>query len=197
MPAKEIKPIRKRAYHSTEKTKKVIFDRAMALMSEKGFQGTTVREICAQAGISIGTFYNCYKSKMDILKPVYEQGDSYFDSVRAELEGKDAVAQLHLFGECYARLNVDTGIEVMRVLFYPMNEWFAQTRPMQELLLELVSAGQGRGELKTDRDAEHIVRYIFDVLRGVCYNWCVYDGAFDITARIDEHISLLCSALKA
>lgn len=197
MPAKEIKPTQKRAYHRTSETQKVIFDKAMALMSEKGFQGTTVREICAEADISIGTFYNCYKSKVDILKTVYEEGDDYFDSVRGSFDGKDAVTQLHLFGEHYARLNADTGIEVMRVLFYPMNEWFAQTRPMQELLLEIVSAGQSRGELRRDHDPEHVVRYIFDVLRGVCYNWCVYDGGFDIAGRVDEHITLLCSALKA
>ncbi len=196
MPAKEIKPTQKRAYHKTSETQKVIFEKAMALMSEKGFQGTTVREICAEADISIGTFYNCYKSKVDILKPVYEAGDEYFSGVCSRFEGKDAVTQLHMFGEYYAKLNVDTGIDVMRVLFYPMNEWFVQTRPMQELLLSIVSAGQVRGELRSEHDAEHIVRYIFDVLRGVCYNWCVFDGAFDIAERIEEHMALLCSALK-
>lgn len=197
MPAKDTKTTQKRAYHRTSETQKVIFDKAMELMSEKGFQGTTVREICAASDISIGTFYNCYKSKMDILKPVYDEGDEYFDSIRGGFEGKDAITQLHMFGECYARLNINTGIDVMRVLFYPMNEWFVQTRPMQELLMKIVSTGQDRGELRADQDAEHVVRYIFDVLHGVCYNWCVYDGGFDIVERIDEHINLLCSALKA
>ena len=56
----------KRAYRKTSETQKIIFDKAMQLMSEKGFQGTTVRDICAEANIPIGTFYNCYKSKIDI-----------------------------------------------------------------------------------------------------------------------------------
>ena len=187
---------KKRAYHKTSETKKVIFEKAMVLMSEKGFQGTTVREICAQAKIPIGTFYNCYKSKVDILKVVYDEGDKFFETGAAVMSGKDAVTQLHIFGQRYAQLNINTGIDVMRVLFYPSNEWFTQTRPMQELLLSIIKKGQERGELRHDYDADHAVRYTFDILRGVCYNWCVYNGNFDISERIDEHITLLCSVLE-
>lgn len=187
----------KRAYRKTSETQKIIFDKAMALMSEKGFQGTTVREICAEANIPIGTFYNCYKSKVDILKVIYDAGDKYFESIGQELEGLSAIEQLHIFANHYARLNINTGIDVMRVLFYPMNEWFARVRPMQQLLREIVERGQRSGELRSDFDAERIVRYIFDILRGVCYNWCVYNGEFDIAQRIDEHITLLSEVMKA
>ena len=196
MPEEVKKTKAKRAYHKTSETQKIIFDKAMSLMSEKGFQGTTVREICAGVNIPIGTFYNCYKSKMDILKVVYDAGDKYFDGIGAELEGKDAVTQLHIFASYYAKLNINTGIDVMRVLFYPTNEWFAKTRPMQELMLKIIHEGQASGELRSDLDAEHTMHYIFDILRGVCYNWCIFDGEFDIAQRLDEHITLLCSMLK-
>ena len=59
MPDHNGKP--KRAYRRTSETQQIIFDAAMRLMSEKGFQGTTVRDICAEAGVPIGTFYNCYR----------------------------------------------------------------------------------------------------------------------------------------
>jgi AcrR family transcriptional regulator len=196
MSEKETKPKRKRAYHKTSETQKIIFNKAMALMSEKGFQGTTVRDICTEADIPIGTFYNCYKSKVDILKPVYDEGDKFFEGIGHQLEGKDAITQLHMFANYYAQLNINTGIDVMRVLFYPTNEWFARTRPMQEFLLNIIKGGQERGELRRDYDADHAVRYIFDILRGVCYNWCIYNGEFDIAERIEEHIALLCGVLK-
>lgn len=196
MPDSIKKPRKKRAYHKTSETQKIIFDKAMSLMSEKGFQGTTVREICAGVNIPIGTFYNCYKSKMDILRVVYDEGDKYFDSISGELQGKDSVTQLHIFAEYYAKLNINTGIDVMRVLFYPTNEWFAKTRPMQELVLKIICDGQQSGELKSELDAQYIMHYIFDILRGVCYNWCIFNGEFDITSRLDEHITLLCSVLK-
>jgi len=192
---KDIKP--KRAYRKTSETQKIIFDKAMNIMSEKGFQGTTVREICAEANIPIGTFYNCYKSKVDILKGIYESGDKYMrEALSEEIAGKSALEQIHIFAHHYAKLNENTGIEVMRVLFYPSNEWFAHQRPMQEMLANIVNDGQIRGEIRSDISSENIVNYIFDILRGICYNWCIYGANFNIHERVENHISMLCEALK-
>ena len=79
MPETKRKP--KRAYRKTAETQQIIFDTAMKLMAEKGFQGTTIRDICATAGIPIGTFYNCYKSKVDILKRIYDDGDKFIKNI--------------------------------------------------------------------------------------------------------------------
>lgn len=188
----------KRAYRKTSETQKIIFDKAMALMSEKGFQGTTVRDICADAKIPIGTFYNCYKSKIDILKSIYEDGDKYIkDAVENEIEGKTSIEKLHIFAHHYAQLNVRTGIEVMRVLFYPTNEWFAGNRPMQVMLHDMVQEGIDKGELRSDINADVIVDLIFDIFRGVCYNWCIHEADFDIAARMESHIGLICDVIKA
>jgi len=188
----------KRAYRKTSETQKIIFDKAMVLMSEKGFQGTTVRDICAEAKIPIGTFYNCYKSKIDILKTIYEDGDKYIhDAVEHEFKGKGAIEKLHIFAYHYAQLNIRTGIDVMRVLFYPTNEWFAHTRPMQVMLQLIIDEGRETGEIKTELETGEIVDYVFDILRGVCYNWCIHDGDFDIAKRIESHISLVCNLIQA
>ena len=188
----------KRAYRKTSETQKIIFDKAMALMSEKGFQGTTVRDICSEAKIPIGTFYNCYKSKVDILKSIYEDGDKYIhDSVESEFRGKSAIEKLHIFAYHYAQLNIRTGIDVMRVLFYPNNEWFAHARPMQLVMKEILEEGKADGELKSDIDVDEIVDYVFDIFRGVCYNWCIRGADFDISKRMESHISLICDVIKA
>ena len=187
----------KRAYRKTSETQKIIFDKAMALMSEKGFQGTTVRDICSEAKIPIGTFYNCYKSKIDILKTIYEDGDKYInDAVQNEFKGKTAIEKLHIFAYHYAQLNIRTGIDVVRVLFYPTNEFFAHTRPMQTVLKKILDEGKLNGEVKGDIESDDIVDYVFDVFRGVCYNWCIYEDNFDIADRMDAHISLICDLIK-
>lgn len=187
----------KRAYRKTSETQKIIFDTAMDIMSEKGFQGTTVRDICAQAHIPIGTFYNCYKSKVDILKSIYDSGDKFMANAMEAVEEESALVRLHTFVSQYAKLNEQTGLEVMRVLFYPSNDWFAHTRPMQILVEEIIMEGQNNGEIRGDRDPDLIVNYIFDIIRGVCYNWCVYDGSFNLSQRMEEHFVLLCDQLKA
>jgi AcrR family transcriptional regulator len=187
----------KRTYRRSVETKQIIFDKAMAIMSEKGFQATTVREICAEANIPIGTFYNCYKSKVDILRVIYDAGDQYMRSALAAAPaGEGALEKLHSFFHHYALLNVNTGIDAMRVIFYPSNEWFSQHRPMQSTVEEIVSEGQRSGEIRRDQTAGEIVSLIFDIIRGVCYDWCICGGSFDLSARIEAHYGLLCTALK-
>ena len=188
----------KRAYRKTSETQKIIFDSAIALMSEKGFQGTTVREICTESNIPVGTFYNCYRSKIDILKRIYDMGDEYMleYSVR-ESAGKTTLEALRIFANCYANLNKETGIEVMRVLYYPANEWFCHNRPMQVFVHETIERGQYHGEIRNDISASELTNAYFDLLRGVCYNWCVTRAGFDLAQRIRLQIELFCEAIAA
>lgn len=191
----ELKP--KRAYRKTSETQKIIFDKALSIMSEHGFQGTTVREICAQANIPIGTFYNCYKSKVDILKSIYEDGDKYIlDAMSSHPQPESCIERLKLFAHHYAKLNEATGIDSMRVLFYPSNEWFSEDRPMQVLVSDIVREGQAKGEIRNDLEPGLIVDYFFDIYRGICYNWCIYNGSFDLTERMESHAKLFCEVLK-
>ena len=195
MSAVPVKP--KRAYRKTSETQKIIFDKAMAIMSEKGFQGTTVREICAEANIPIGTFYNCYKSKVDILRLIYDEGDHFMQqALETQIEGASSLERLQQFVHTYAKLNENTGIDVMRVLFYPSNEWFSHERPMQRMVADIVRDGQRDGEIRTDMTVDGIVDFVFDIVRGICYNWCVCCGSFDLTERMEQHFTLLSNALR-
>lgn len=56
---------------------------AVALFKQKGFHGTTTREIAKAAGFSIGTLYEYIRTKEDILFLVC---DSIYENVRERLE---------------------------------------------------------------------------------------------------------------
>lgn len=195
MPDQQDRP--KRAYRRTSETQQIIFDTAMRLMSERGFQGTTIRDICTGAGIPIGTFYNCYKSKFEILKRIYDDGDAFIQTSCARDGTADgAQERLRAFARYYAQLNEKTGIDVLRVLFYPSNEWFTMERPMQVYAKRIIQAGQESGEIQGALSPEEIVGSLFDILRGVSYNWCVCGGSFDLKKRIDFHMELFCAAIE-
>ena len=54
------------AQRSQEK-KQQIFETAMEMFRQKGYNQTTIRDICTTAGITTGTFYNFYGDKFGIL----------------------------------------------------------------------------------------------------------------------------------
>ncbi len=52
-------------------TRERLFEIALDLFSEKGVDGTSIRDIVGKAGISAAAFYNHYKSKDDLLQEIY------------------------------------------------------------------------------------------------------------------------------
>ena len=52
-------------------TKNKVFETAIKLIKEKGYDNVTVSQICEKAGVAKGTFYVHYKSKEDIVKESY------------------------------------------------------------------------------------------------------------------------------
>lgn len=58
------------AQRSREK-KKAIFDIAMKMFEEYGYEQTTVRDICSNAGIKTSSFYNYFGDKLGVLLQLY------------------------------------------------------------------------------------------------------------------------------
>lgn len=56
------------------KTKKFIFKSASKTFSEKGYDGATMDDIAAAAGVSKGTLYYHFKSKQDIFEYIVTEG---------------------------------------------------------------------------------------------------------------------------
>jgi AcrR family transcriptional regulator len=55
-----------------ERTRRKVYDTAMTLFREKGFDETTMRDISAQAGMALGTAYYHFPSKEAIISSYYE-----------------------------------------------------------------------------------------------------------------------------
>jgi AcrR family transcriptional regulator len=55
-------------------TKQNLFETAIQLINENGYDNTTVSQICKKSGVSKGTFYVHYESKEDIVRESYYSG---------------------------------------------------------------------------------------------------------------------------
>ena len=60
------------AQRSQEK-KQQIYETSMGMFREKGYNQTTIRDICAAADITIGTFYNFFGDKFGILQEHFKR----------------------------------------------------------------------------------------------------------------------------
>jgi AcrR family transcriptional regulator len=57
---------------SSEETRRLILDTALALFREHGFDETTIRDIASRAGLSLGAAYYYFKSKEALVAAYYD-----------------------------------------------------------------------------------------------------------------------------
>jgi AcrR family transcriptional regulator len=67
---------------SSEERKRVIVEAAIQLFSERGFQGTTTRELAAAAGVTEPVLYQHFETKRDLYSALIET---------KSMEGKERV----------------------------------------------------------------------------------------------------------
>lgn len=173
-----------------------IFQAGIRQMKKNGYKGTTIRGICADAGVSIGAFYTYFKTKNDLFYDIYNLADDYMSqTVINNLEGDTATEKIIDFFRYYANLNIGTGLDLLRVLYNPENTWFTQRRPMQIVLENVVYEGQLKHELTDAIPSAEIVMLLYNMARGCCYNWCINDGNYDLNAQMTSYIDILLRGL--
>lgn len=178
-------------------TQRKIYNRAMELIEKKGFQNITVAEICKEAGVSIGSFYNCFPSKNAILDEVFKVADDFFlDVVADNIQDQDTIGKIIQYFHYYAEYNVNRGIDFIKQLYNVQNNLFiTKGRHMQAVLKTILAEGQEKGEITADISVDEMVDYLFIAVRGVVYHWCLNDGSYDLVSHVDSYVSRLVKSI--
>lgn len=183
-----MEPVQK--YTKAQNTKKSIQEAAMELMKERGYIDTTVRDICAKAGVSVGTFYTYFPRKEDLFADLFSAADELFcNEVAHNLKGDTCREKIIDYFRHYAKLNLDSGIEVMKVIYNAENTWFLKARPMHYVLIDLIAEGQRSGEIVSDAIPYDIAFYFYTIARGCCYGWCLRNGHYDLESIMTDYIA--------
>jgi len=77
---------------SEDTTKMQILDSAYRLFTEKGFRGSSLRDIAERSGIKAASIYNHFKSKEEIFEAVFIENHPLFDIllILDSVEGENA-----------------------------------------------------------------------------------------------------------
>lgn len=156
-------------------TREVIYDAAVAVIAEHGYHSATTDAIAIEAGVAVGTIYNYFKSKEEILASIFEQELSKRLSWLQELSEQQLPAReaLQRFFELH-RSQIQASPQVTRILlrersFARGGDPAALKSYMQQIphkISRIIQDGQARGEIRTDVDARATATIIFAALEG-------------------------------
>lgn len=174
----------------TERQKEII-EVALKLISEKGIQGLTIKNLSKRIGISEPAIYRHYDSKTDILIAILDHFNNNTEQIfKNELQNVDkSIDKIeHLFTKHFTTFSAKPSL--VSVIF---SEEIFRNEPLlidkiskviernQRILSEIVSTGQSRDEIRTDVEAEHLSIMIIGTLRLFVKRWQFSGYTFNLS----------------
>ena len=183
------------------RTRQSIYEAAMALFLERGYDAVTVDEVCRSADVAKGTFFLHFPTKDALLA---EYGREATDALRACLAAHrgGAVSALRIALRTLAE-RAERHVEVVRLtvreaLARPesIRDNAALGRSVGELLADVVRRGQAGGELRRGVVAEIAAAVLVGSYFTIVNVWATGADRFDLTDAIDQALKLVLTGLR-
>ena len=176
-----------KAAESMDARQKLI-DTTVELIKKYGADSITVRNVCEDAGLSIGTFYHHFQNKDDLL--MYYVREASFDRFVLETPPEqiaERVCELYMhlierylaLGEEFMKSFYTTGNKALSAYMGQTDGQFAEGTVMARCERELSNA-QAQGFLKKEADVHILSMDICTIVKGCVFEWALDDGQMDI-----------------
>ncbi len=151
--------------------KELIRNTAIYVFAEKGFYNTTTDEIAKKAGVAVGTIYNYFKNKQDILEYIFQvefdKRHEYFQKISTQ--PKQPVEKIELIIEKHLD-EVEANPDIVKIILnerqntrnYPCKE-----SGLKRFIKEIVIEGKEKDMLRENTDADLVATIIFGSIEGI------------------------------
>ena len=158
---------------------------SMELIAREGYQNVTIQRICRECGVSVGTFYQYFQSKRDIITLLTRQHNEYFNQANEE-EFTGSAREIYLnYVDTYMHRIADSGYVLSKSLMLGTLEANidsdAAGLPFQkEFFRRLIRYGRERGEFSDHMEADDFFAQFIVTINGILVNWIISGGRFDV-----------------
>ncbi len=200
--------LKTRSTRRAEDTRRKIYEAAMELFREKGFEETTMRDIAAKAGVALGGAYYYFSSKDAIVLEFYRQmQDASNQPVLGALEGKKKKLGDRI--RCIVELRLqllEPNRKFCAALFRhapdsadPLSPFSEESRQMREGAVEQMRVAIDGGDSKIPADLEARLPYLLWLYQMALIMFWLYDRSQNqerTKKLMDKSLGLLTGLLK-
>lgn len=175
------------------KTKEKIYKTALSLFKEHEYEDVKVSDICDKAKVSVGSFYNHYKTKSDIINQAFDEMD---DRSRLLYEDKPEESVLNRIQDllmCAAIVIEAYGYKVVTQIIinqlkYGEEYLFKKQWFLEEILIKILKGKYGDEDIIENYKAQEISDIILRTFRGMVIEWCAKRERLSLRSLVEEHI---------
>ncbi len=199
--------LKTRATPRAEDTRSKIYEAALKLFREKGFEQTTMRDIAAKADVALGAAYYYFASKDAIVLAFYQEmqedsQESILDALAGRRKLKDRIRyvlekRLELLAP--NRKFCDALFKHAPDAADPLSPFSAEARPIRERALEHLRVALEGGDLKVPADLEPHLPYLLWLYQMAIILFWLYDRSArqERTQKLmDKSLTLLITLLR-
>lgn len=186
----------KKRMRKTEETEQKLIDAAYCLIKADGFDATSIKKICAEAGVAYSTFYFYFPSKEHIIPKFYSRIRLFSENDFAAILGiEGAWDRLWFAHTIYLDHISEIGPEICAQYYrcnlsYPETARETYSIEHQKVLEPLISQAQRSGEILNRMDSESVYSCSLNLVRGIYFNWSTHLSDFDLHSEMRRNLEV-------
>lgn len=185
-------------------TKNKISSVAWKLFYEQGYEATTVDQIINECGISKGNFYHYFSAKDDLLNTLSDIFDEEYTKIMngldADMNSFDKLISTSKYLFRFIEENVP--VELLSILYSSQivkkgkKHLLDQQRVYYKVLQQIISEGQDRNQIKSDKSFWELSKIYAMQERAVLYDWCICEGNYPLSSYGIELLEMFLKDIK-
>ncbi len=186
-----------------EQLRQQLYDTALELFREQGYENTTVQQITSRAGVAKGTFFNHFSSKDQVVAEWHRgvtrdaldaaESQSYASAREAVMALMDALAD---YGTKDLELILTTARHSVSSDVLAEEEQSLDDH-LSEVIHQHLESGAQNKEFAPDLDLALLTTMILTTLTGTTHEWAVSRQGFDFKAALKQRMAFIfCAAVK-
>ena len=199
--------IKPRVTSRAEDTRKKIYEAAMEMFREKGFEETTMRDIAAKAGVALGGAYYYYSSKGAIVLAFYHEMQEMSTSLVMEGLADKKKLKERIRAVLDQRLKLlAPNRKFCAALFRhapdgadPLSPFSADTQPIRDAAVEQMRVALEGGDVKIPADLKPRLPYLLWLYQMALIMFWLYDrsaGQERTEKLMEKSLGLLVNLLR-
>lgn len=175
-------------------TREKILHAAKRVVAAQGFKQLTVRNICSEAGLSTGSFYNLFNNKDDLVSYyLRKEFTEYKERVVEENNHANALEKCMSAYRFFCSCLVNVGLDFVSSYYgnntNPLFDFVHRDADDSVIIDQIglyLEEGKEQGTIRQDVDVQTEKLRIAVIVTGMFYYWCVFKGEFDVEYECDK-----------
>jgi AcrR family transcriptional regulator len=177
-----------------------LYEVALELFRDQGYEQTTVALITERAGVAKGTFFNHFPSKEHVLAEWYRRLTlDAIEKVEAREHGSAREAILSLMAELTGQVSRERHLQAIKVR--TPSELIAEEErhldtALSAFLDKWITRGKELGEFERSVDNDLLSSLIVTIMTGLGRDWYLAGHGFDVQERLHSYIDFVFRAAE-